>query len=363
MSLSEYELREWEKLRKRKENALGKEVRRLLPPAARDRLATLGEKAKNVPGADKVTTAYAGAARGIGKALGDTANRTVSKKRVIEQYRRAGHDIETLEDIRALDLRVVDDVARHNLLRYGHALSAAATGFGSAAAVTGGGVLVGAGTVAGAGAGAAPGLGAVAGAMAADTAMMLALCSRTAAATALSYGYDPSDPEEEVFIMSVIALGMSTGTSAKSAAYAELSQLTQLLVRKAPWAKLNEKVLTKIVQSFTTKFAQNLTKKKLGQVVPIAGMAVGAGMSYLLVDRMAVGARDAYRERFLVEKSGGELTGDLDGTVHGRAAGDADDEDVIDVMELLREEGALHEPGTFDARGEAETGREGREAG
>lgn len=137
--------------------------------------------------------------------------------------------------------------------------------------------------------------------------------------------------------MSVIALGMATSTSAKTAAYAELAQLTQLLVRNAPWAKLNEKVLTKIAQKFAAEFAQQLTKKKLGQFVPIAGMAVGAGLSYRHIDRIAVSAREAYRERFLIEKSGADLTGDP-------RFGDADpaqDDDAIGVIELLRAEGAL----------------------
>ncbi|MFD9304091.1 EcsC family protein [Streptomyces sp. NPDC060048] len=337
MTLSAYEQREWDQLQKRKAVFLNKQARNLLPRQARDRLASLGQKARSAPGADKVAAAYGGAAKGLGKAVGGTASRTVSRKRVVEQYRRAGHDISELDEIRELDLRVVDEVARHNLVRYGHALSAAATGLGSAAAVTGGEVLASAGTIAGAGAGAAPGLGTIAGAMAADTAMMLALATRTVAATALYYGYHPSDPEEELFVMSVIALGMSTGTSAKTAAYAELSQLTQLLARNAPWAKLNEKVLTKIAQSFAAKFAQQLPKRKLGQFVPIAGMAVGAGLSYMLIDRVALSARDAYRERFLIEKSDGGLAGDP-------TYGDADlvqDDDAIGVIELLREEDAL----------------------
>ncbi|MEV0743088.1 EcsC family protein [Streptomyces sp. NPDC050549] len=337
MILSAYEQREWDRLQRRKADALNKQVRNLLPQSARDRLASLGQKAMNTPGAEKVAATYGGAAKGLGKVVGDTAGRTVSKKRVVEQYRRSGHDIAGLDEIRELDLRVVDEVARHNLVRYGHALSAAATGLGSAAAVTGGEVLVGAGTIAGAGAGAAPGLGTVAGAMLADTAMMLALATRTVAATALYYGYCPSDPEEELFVMSVIALGMATGTSAKTAAYRELSQLTQLLARNAPWAKLNEKVLTKIAQAFAANFTQQLTKKKLGQFVPIAGMAVGAGLSYRHIDRIAVSARDAYRERFLIEKSGGDLAGDP----HYGDADPAQDDDVIGVIELLREEDSL----------------------
>ncbi|MFJ4502862.1 EcsC family protein [Streptomyces sp. NPDC088864] len=337
MTLSVYEQREWDRLQERKEAVLSKPMRKFIPQQARDRFASLGKKAMSAPGAEKVAAAYGGAAKGIGKVVGDSAGRTVSKKRVIEQYRRSGHDIAGLDEIRELDLRVVDEVARLNLVRYAHALSAAATGLGSAAAVTGGEVLAGAGTIAGAGAGAAPGLGTVAGAMLADTAMMLALATRTVAATALCYGYCPNDPEEEIFVMSVIALGMATGASAKTAAYAELAQLTQLLVRNAPWSKLNEKVLTRIAQNFAARFSQQLTKKKLGQFVPIAGMAVGAGLSYRHIDRIAVSARDAYRERFLIEKSGGTLTGDL-------RFGDADraqDEDAIGVIELLRAESAL----------------------
>ncbi|MFJ2107577.1 EcsC family protein [Streptomyces microflavus] len=344
MTLSAYELREWDRLQERKAAALSKRARTFLPPQARERLASLGEKARSAPGADKVAAAYGGAAKGLGKAVGGTASRTVSEKRVVGQYRRAGHGIAGLDEIRELDLRVLDEVARHNLVRYGHALSAAATGLGSAAVVTGGEVLASAGTIAGAGAGAAPGIGTVAGAMIADTAMMLGLATRTVAATALYYGYHPNDPEEELFVMSVIALGMSTGTSAKTAAYAELSQLTQLLVRNAPWAKLNEKVLTKIAQTFAAKFSQQLPKRKLGQFVPIAGMAVGAGLSYMLIDRIAVSARDAYRERLLIEKSDGDLT-------DGPNYGDADlaqDDDAIGVMELLREEDALPTPTPSD---------------
>lgn len=69
-------------------------------------------------------------------------------------------------------------------------------------------------------------------------------------------------------------------------------------------------------------------------------MAVGAGLSYLLIDRIAVAAGDAYRayrERFLIEKSGGDLAGEP-------SCGGADlaeDDEAIGVIELLREEDVL----------------------
>jgi hypothetical protein len=337
MTLSAYEQQAWGQLQERKAASLSKQAKQILPQSARDRLASLGQKAKNAPGADKVVAAYGGAAKGLASVVGSTASRTVSPKRVVGKYQRAGHDIAELHEIRGLDLRIVDKVAKHNRLRYGHALGAAASGLASGAAVTGGEALAGAGTIAGMGAGAAPGIGTVAGAMVGDAAMMLGLAARTVASTALYHGYDPNDPEEEVFVMSVIALGMSMGTSAKTAAYAELSQLTQLLAKSAPWSKLSEKVLTKIAQAFAAKFAQQLTKAKLGQFVPIAGMAVGSGMNFHIMNQIAVSARDAYRERFLIEKSGGDLTGAPD-------SGETDcveDEDAIGVITLLRAEDAL----------------------
>jgi hypothetical protein len=150
--------------------------------------------------------------------------------------------------------------------------------------------------VAGAGAKKAPGFGVVATAVVADVAVVLGLAARTVASTARYYGYDPRQPEEQVFMMSVIGLGMATGTSGKTAAYADLSQLTQLLFRNASWEKLNEKVLTKIAQQFATKFSVNLTNKKLGQFVPVAGMVVGAELNFALIARIAAAAKDAYRD-------------------------------------------------------------------
>lgn len=73
--------------------------------------------------------------------------------------------------------------------------------------------------------------------------------------------------------------------------------MTQLLFRDATWAKLNEKVLTKIAQQFANKFSVGLTKKKLGQFVPVAGVVVGAGLNFALIDRIAAAGVDDERGR------------------------------------------------------------------
>ena len=90
-------------------------------------------------------------------------------------------------------------------------------------------------------------------------------------------------------------------------------------------------------QQFANKFTVDLTKKKLGQFVPVAGMVVGAGLNFAFIDRIAAAANDAYRERFLVEKSGGTLSG----VAEGAGSPISLDEGTISVIELLEEEDAL----------------------
>lgn len=252
VTLSEYEEKEWDRLQQRKADALSKKARYLLPTAARDRVSTAVDPLRHTPGVDVAAEAYADATTGLGKIIGGAASHTVSTESVVKQFQEAGHEITTLSNIHYLDLEAVDSVARLTRVRWGHSGSAALSGLASGAAITGAGVLVTKGTVAGEGAKKAPGFGVVATAFAADVAVVLGLAARTVASTARYYGYDPRQPEEQVFMMSVIGLGMATGTPAKTAAYAELSQLAQLLFRNASWEKLSEKALTRIASSSRT---------------------------------------------------------------------------------------------------------------
>jgi hypothetical protein len=341
VKLSDYEKREWDRLQKRKVAVLAKKSRHLLPDSARERVATAVAAARRAPGVDLAADAYAGAVRELGNIIGGAASHTVSPERVVKQFRDAGYSVGSLDSILDLDLEVIDSVARLNRVRYGHSWTAALSGVASAGAITGGEVLLAKGTVAGEGAKKAPQFGIVATAIALDAAALLGLAARTVASTAQYYGYDARQPEEQVFMMSVLGLGLAVGTPAKTAAYAELSQLTQLLFRNAAWEKLNEKVLTKIAQQFAAKFSVTLTKKKLGQVVPVAGMGVGGVLNFAVIDRIARDADSAYRERFLIERSGGALAGPI-----GCSEGPTQAE--VSVIELLRAENALPPPDPGD---------------
>lgn len=77
-----------------------------------------------------------------------------------------------------------------------------------------------------AGASAAPSGGAIAGAVLGDAAAVPGLASRSVGHVSLLYGYDPEEPAEKLFVMSVVNAGTATPATAKTAAMADISRLT-----------------------------------------------------------------------------------------------------------------------------------------
>jgi hypothetical protein len=344
VGLSDYELKQLAKLREHKERELSRSPRRLVPESVKEKGREFYTNALKAPGAAKAreagAAAFTKAAEGAGKAMTRTGQLTTSEGRVVRAYTKKGHSVEHLDDIHRLDLRAIDKVAKFTRLHYTYSAAAAAEGGAAGLAVSGGQAAFVAGGLAGAGAGAAPGLGAIAGAMTVDTATLLTACSRIVAHDALYYGYDPRDPAEEIFMMQVIGLGMASTASAKTVAYQQLGILARSLATNAAWRQLNQQTLVKITQKFAAAFSQNLTKKKLGQFVPVAGVVIGAALNWKMVDDVANAAYWAYRERFLYEKGGNDLEPIV---VHPATKAETsvgeDEEAAIDVVEILQSEG------------------------
>ncbi|MGB5113396.1 MAG: EcsC family protein [Mycobacterium sp.] len=344
MPLSDYELQQLEKVREHRERELRRSPRRLVPESVKDKGREWYDKALKTPGAAKVKDGGAAAlkatAEGAGKFMTRTGQLTTSESRVVRAYAKKGHSVEHLDDIRKLDLRAIDRVASFTRLHYTYSMTAAAEGAAAGLAVSGGEAVAAVGAVAGAGAGAAPGLGTIASAMGADVATLLIACSRVIAHDALYYGYDPRDPAEEIFMMQIIGLGMAATPSAKAVAYQQLAILTRSLATNMTWRQLSQQTLVKVTQKFATRFGQRLTKKKLGQFVPVAGVGIGAAMNWKMVDDVANAAYWAYRERFLYDKGGDLPPIVIDAEVDDAMVED-DEETSIDVIDILECEGVV----------------------
>ena len=168
--------------------------------------------------------------------------------------------------------------------------------------------------------------------MAAGAAAVLTVRTRVVSHTALYYGYDPTDPAEAIYQMGILNLGTAVTNSSRYAAFAEMSTITQQLMRSATWKKLNEHVLVRIIDRFANVFGVRLTKTKLGQIVPVVGVAVGAGLNYWLVDQVAEAAYWSYRERFINEKRGVHVL-----YVPQRPRPNEDDEENIDIVGLVQQ--------------------------
>ncbi|GGQ09537.1 hypothetical protein BKA00_005386 [Actinomadura coerulea] len=121
---------------------------------------------------------------------------------------------------------------------------------------------------------------------------------------------------------------IADGEAGKVAAYAKINKLVQALARRATWEQLNHNVVIKVVQKVFARFGFTLTKKKLGQVLPVIGIAFGAGANTIFLKRITDDAEHLYRERFLRERYGIEAEPDLVTT-------DADSREDVVMVEIV----------------------------
>ncbi|MER5597697.1 EcsC family protein [Streptomyces sp. NPDC002265] len=237
------------------------------------------------------------AAQSIRRTLARISRAGLSSKRVVALHEKRGHDVASLSDVRRLDLEQVDAVRGRAAIWYFPA-AAALSGAGAGLVISGGQLVI----AASAGAAAAPGGGAITGAFVADTAFVLGLASRAVGQVSLFYGYDPEEPAEKLFVMSVVNLGTASSATAKNAAMADLSRLTQALFRGKTWEVLNETVVAKVSSQFAKAFNFRLTKKGLGKAVPAVGIVVASTLNWATLEGIVDAADMAYRRRFLLEK-------------------------------------------------------------
>jgi hypothetical protein len=331
--MTPYEERAWDEIVQWRQDRLTVRTRRLVPAAVRDRAAKAGESAKakfeGLPGVSEFEARFLKALSGLGDFGARSAMASVRDSAIIGAYRKRGHTVDDLDDIRKLDLRVIDEVKP----KLGLAYTAGATVEGAAAGlvVSGGELLATAGGVFGAGAGAAPGAGTVIGALAGDAVAVLLGTNRAVAHIAAYYGYDVDKPDERLFALAVLGMGTATEVG-KAAAYAEINKLVQMLARRAAWDQLRQNTVTRVVEKVFVRLGFRITQRKLGQAVPVIGAVFGAGMNAKLFLGVTDDAEHVYRERFLRERYGLPAH---DALLARQEPGT--DADVIDVAELLDE--------------------------
>ncbi len=254
------------------------------------------------------------------------ALRSASVQSALRGYQKKHGNVFSLEDLKKLDLEHLDRFRRRKGL---YVTISAAQGTATSLAVTG---AVVSSTVSG-----GVTAGAVVAAVAADTVASLAMMGRSVGSVAVRYGYDVRLPDEELFAMGVLSLGMASTLEAKHTALAALSRLTQQMMRRATWKQLNEHVLVRVIGRVYQVLGVKLTQGKLAQTVPVVGVGINAALSANMTRHTYQRAEDVYRLRFLSEK----YSLDPQAWLQGVTRVDDDPEsrrELPDIAEMLDEE-------------------------
>ncbi|MGH3620371.1 MAG: EcsC family protein [Sciscionella sp.] len=332
--LPPYEARAWEDLQGWKQRHFAQGERE--GGTWRQRLGRAGDVARRrleaLPGVEAFHGLFGEALRGLTDLGSRAATASVRRQSVLRAYRKRGHPVSSLEDIRRLDLRHIDDTKPR--LDLGYIAASAVGGAGTGLAVSGGQLVAAGGTVATAGAGVAPGAATIVGAMAVDAAAVLFASHRVVAHIAAYYGYDAEAPAERLIALGVLGVG-TANQRAKAAAYLELNRVVQGLARREAWQELSTSVLTAVVNQVYQVLGIRLTKRKLAQAIPVAGILIGAGLNARTLAQIADEADHLYRERFLRERYGLAPGGFAPGGFAPDTRPSPADEDTLRITDII----------------------------
>lgn len=144
--------------------------------------------------------------------------------------------------------------------------------------------------------------------LAIDVPATVALALRTARLTGLCYGFGAATNAERVYILDVIGLAGANTAAEKAEA---IGRLARERTEFAPedWRKIVKLTGQTTGSVATTRrvaatLGVNLSTRKMAQIAPFVGAAVGAGVNAAFQNDVAAAARFAYRARWLEVNEG-----------------------------------------------------------
>ena len=146
----------------------------------------------------------------------------------------------------------------------------------------------------------------------ADIVALLGLSLRAIGEYATYCGFDVRDERERMFALQILVYASSPTDGAKQVVLAQLVRIARDVALRKTWNDLNKHLLVKAAQELAKVLSVRLTKAKLAQIVPVAGVIVGGAFNAYYSDKVCRAAYYLYRERFLAAKYGVD---DIEATV------------------------------------------------
>lgn len=225
---------------------------------------------------------------GFMEMLRDISYWTYSEKTIIRKAKKHAMAITSIQDLAAQDIERLDRLAH---------------GFFTSAKIIA--ALEGAGC----------GLGGFS-LIAADIPVLMGIIFRSIQQIGSCYGFEMRDPVMLPVIMNIYNAGSSDSAAVKSAVLADMNLAAATMAGKSAYIKATAKTKASLAINFIehsagslpSRIAQNISKRKLGQLIPIFGAAIGAGFNYWLMSSTMTSAYMFFRKLHLERKKAAEET-------------------------------------------------------
>ncbi|NNE71779.1 MAG: EcsC family protein [Rhodothermales bacterium] len=240
--------------------------------------STATDFARQVPGVewtiDNIVT-------GLLDLTNEITHDSVWRDGIIREFARNEIAISDLEEIHGLDLEQIDTVTTGLRAKYVSLAGAegAATGFAGFAGIV------------------------------PDIVALVALNLRAAGEYATYCGFDITAQEERIYALQILDYVAKSNDSAKELAIEPAYRVVKKVATSQSVSAIEQLGFNEAVERIARAIGMNLTGRKLSQVVPVAGAAVGAGLNVLYTRKVCTTAHFLYRERFLERKYGRPVVG------------------------------------------------------
>ncbi len=232
--------------------------------------------ARKVPGVewtiDNIVT-------GLLQLTNEISHDSVWQDGIVREFELTGTMVSSLDDIAKLDLERVDTALEGLTTKYASLAGAegAATGFAGFAGIV------------------------------PDIVALVALNLRAVGETATYCGFDIGSREERLYALGLLDQVAATSEHAKELAIEPAYRVAKKVATQQGVNAIEQMGFNEAIERIARAIGMNLTGRKLAQVVPVAGAAVGAGLNVMYTRKVCLTAFHLYRERFLVRKYGADV--------------------------------------------------------
>lgn len=230
---------------------------------------------KAVP--ESVRFAVGRAIMGFMEMLKDVSYWSFSNRSILREAKKHGIDARTIDDLAHHDIQKLDSLAREffSSNRLIAALEGAGCGLGGFALI------------------------------AADIPALLGIGFRSIQQIGICYGFDMRNPAMVPVVMGILNAGSGATVAVKSSILADMRIARDALLKGLTAPTKTGALLEALHHGAGTlpgALAENITKRKLGQLIPVMGAAIGAGFNYWFMGNVVVSAFMIFRKLHLERK-------------------------------------------------------------